>query len=1019
MKRYKKNLLAAAAFLFCSLPLSAQSADHNYVKQETMLNASKSQKITSVQYYDGYSRPVLLAGNGMAGGGKYTFALTTYDGLGRVSESWLPAVGTTSSSFLAASEVQSLSDTTYGDSYAYTRKHYDALGRTTSVDGIGSAWRSAGKKVTTAYGTNTSSEVRKYTAVAGSGTLSYSTHYSNGTLSVETTTDEDGKTHVVYKDATGKTVLERSAGNHDTYYVYDNMDRLRFVLPPCASDALASTGSWSMDSNDVLRDYAYYYEYDGRGRCIKKKLPGAEHILYEYDTRDRMTFSQDGVQRTTGKWTFYVYDNLNRLVQQGENTSKSVSTSGVYLQNYYDNYSYVGSTHFPSAGYNPEGAAAYSKGMLTGTVVSVFGSSEKIATMYHYDNLGRVAKTIENNLMDGYNTTVNTYTFTGKPATVTVTHTANGKLTQTEVYTYTYDSCDRISSVSHKLNNGSTVTLASYTYDNVGRMATKKLHGSSTNQLTYTYNVRSWLTGINSGKFTQNLYYNTGSGTPYYNGNISSMTWKSGNETTIRGYKYSYDAMNRLTAGNYGEGSTLTSNTGRYSEIVGQYDKNGNISAGFVRNGLLSTGGYGTMNALVMTLDGNHLKAVRNATGGTAAPGSFGFVDGVTQTTEYTYDNNGNLTQDLNKGITNISYNVLSLPQVVTFSNGNTITYLYTADGRKLRTVHVTNGTATTTDYCGNVIYENGTQKLLLTEEGYIDLSSPTTYYYYLKDHQGNNRVVVSSSGTVMETNHYYPFGGVFSTSTNLQPYKYNGKELDTKNGLNWYDYGARHYDAALGRWFVVDPLTEKDYFNSPYNYCGNNPIIRVDKDGKIWETVWDIGNVLYDVGAAVVSHISGDHEKAQGHWVDAGVDAVAMAVPGLPAGLTKLKYTDEVVDAAKTITKVDNAKDIAKAGKFNSKADTYSTTAKESFRKAKEQNGIPKSQQPDKVIKPNTPEGKEMKLDNDNVKLYEFTNSKGEKVLIRQDKPALYKDGGMQPAHFNAGFKKDIKLKQHHYYGN
>ncbi len=254
------------------------------------------------------------------------------------------------------------------------------------------------------------------------------------------------------------------------------------------------------------------------------------------------------------------------------------------------------------------------------------------------------------------------------------------------------------------------------------------------------------------------------------------------------------------------------------------------------------------------------------------------------------YDNNGNLTNDLNKGISNISYNVLSLPQVVTFSNGNTITYLYTADGRKLRTVHKIGIVTTTTDYCGNVIYENGTQKLLLTEEGYINLNSPTTYYYYLKDHQGNNRVVVSLSGTVMETNHYYPFGGVFSTSTNVQPYKYNGKELDTANGLNWYDYGARHYDAVLGRWLVVDPLAKKDYFNSPYNYCGNNPIIRVDKDGKIWETVWDLGNVLYDVGAAVVSHISGDHDKAQGHWVDAGVDVVAMAVPGLPAGLTKLK---------------------------------------------------------------------------------------------------------------------------------
>ena len=92
---------------------------------------------------------------------------------------------------------------------------------------------------------------------------------------------------------------------------------------------------------------------------------------------------------------------------------------------------------------------------------------------------------------------------------------------------------------------------------------------------------------------------------------------------------------------------------------------------------------------------------------------------------------------------------VLSLPQVVTFSNGNTITYLYAADGRKLRTVHVVNGTTTTTDYSGNVIYENGTQKKLLTEEGYINLNSPTTYYYYLKDHQGNNRVVVNSSGVV------------------------------------------------------------------------------------------------------------------------------------------------------------------------------------------------------------------------------------------------------------------------------
>jgi RHS repeat-associated protein len=210
-----------------------------------------------------------------------------------------------------------------------------------------------------------------------------------------------------------------------------------------------------------------------------------------------------------------------------------------------------------------------------------------------------------------------------------------------------------------------------------------------------------------------------------------------------------------------------------------------------------------------------------------------GFNNGVSATNEYTYDNNGNLTKDSNKGITNIAYNSLNLPSKVTFSDGSTIVYSYAADGTKLRTVHTISGTTTQKDYCANVVYENGVQKMLLTEEGYVDLSAPTpTYYYYLKDHQGNNRVVINSSGTVAETNHYYPFGSLFA-STSVQPYKYNGKELDAKKGLNWYDYGARHYDATLGRWFVVDPLAEKYYAWSPYNYCLNNPISNIDPDGK------------------------------------------------------------------------------------------------------------------------------------------------------------------------------------------
>ena len=176
--------------------------------------------------------------------------------------------------------------------------------------------------------------------------------------------------------------------------------------------------------------------------------------------------------------------------------------------------------------------------------------------------------------------------------------------------------------------------------------------------------------------------------------------------------------------------------------------------------------------------------------------------------------------------------------------------------------------------------------------------------------------MVISQSGTVEETNHYYPFGGVFAATNNVQPYKYNGKELDTKNGLNWYDYGARHYDAALGRFVTVDPLSEQDYLNSPYTYCGGNPVIRVDKDGRIWDTVWDIGNMLYDAGAAVAAHIRGDHVSAQSHWVDLGVDAVAAALPFVPAGTTKaLKAVDKGVDAVKATKQVDKAVDTSKGG--------------------------------------------------------------------------------------------------------
>ena len=644
----------------------------------------------------------------------------------------------------------------------------------------------------------------------------------SGQLSVIKTTDEDLNVSYTFTDEMGHVVLTRQmkgSETHDTYYVYDDKSNLCFVLQPM------------YQSSANLDLYAFQYKYDGRNRCIWKKLPGAGYMEMVYDNADRLVFSQDGNQRalTSGNWTYYKYDGLNRLTEQGVCTNK-VTTSGttVHIRNYYDNYAFRAQAGFNNSNF-PDDASGNGKGALTASVATVLGSSNKIYTAHYYDIKGRVVKTVQSNPLGGYDVAATVYTFTNKPATVTHTHTASGKTTRTEVYTYSYDHADRLLKVEHTLG-GTKITLADYAYDNLGRLQSKSLHGSATNKLTYAYNVRSWLTGISGSKFTQNLYYNTGNGTAKYNGSISSMTWKAGNESTIRGYKFTYDGLSRLMNATYGETAGINTNTNRFSENVTAYDKNGNIKT-LQRYGQTAASSYGLIDNLTFTLGGNLLSRVDDAAAASAYNGGFEFKDGVKQANEYTYDSNGNLTKDLNKGISNISYNCLNLPSAVTFSDGSTIVYTYAADGAKLKTVHKIGGTTTTTDYCGNVIYENGVQKLLLTEEGYVTLSDGK-YHYYLKDHQGNNRVVINQSGTVEEANHYYPFGGVFASSGNVQPYKYNGKEYDGKKGLNWYDYGARHYDAALGRFTTNDRFSEKYHSLSPYQYGANNPVNTIDING-------------------------------------------------------------------------------------------------------------------------------------------------------------------------------------------
>ena len=212
----------------------------------------------------------------------------------------------------------------------------------------------------------------------------------SGQLSVIKTTDEDLNVSYTFTDEMGHVVLSRQmkgSETHDTYYVYDDKSNLCFVLQPM------------YQSSANLDLYAFQYKYDGRNRCIWKKLPGAGYMEMVYDNADRLVFSQDGNQRalTSGNWTYYKYDGLNRLTEQGTCTNK-VTTSGtnVLVQHFYDSYAFRSQAGFNNSNF-PDDASGNGKGALTASVATVLGSSNKIYTAYYYDIKGRVVKTVQSN----------------------------------------------------------------------------------------------------------------------------------------------------------------------------------------------------------------------------------------------------------------------------------------------------------------------------------------------------------------------------------------------------------------------------------------------------------------------------------------------------------------------------------------------------------------------------------------------------------------------------------------------
>lgn len=214
----------------------------------------------------------------------------------------------------------------------------------------------------------------------------------------------------------------------------------------------------------------------------------------------------------------------------------------------------------------------------------------------------------------------------------------------------------KIETMTLKVGNV-TRAVSSYSYDDIGRLVSVKRSGNA-GIVKYDYNIRNWLKETKSDRFSQNLWYETTGAYPCFNGNISRLQWQSGKDHVLRGYDFAYDGLNRLEESTYAEGADMSQNKNRYSENVLSYSANGSIER-LQRYGKKNNGAFGLIDDLTYSYNGNQIKAISDKAGSLLYDGSFDFKDGANADVEYFYDANGALVKNLNKGISNIEYDVL------------------------------------------------------------------------------------------------------------------------------------------------------------------------------------------------------------------------------------------------------------------------------------------------------------------------------------------------------------------------
>ena len=776
----------------------------------------------ATEYFDGLGRSIETVDKQNTPGLGDLITPVFYDPFDRVSQQFQPytdslGTGTFRANASAAQPAFYTSFFNNAESYFYGTTTYEAsaLNRTLQQTAPGNSWTGSSRGVNYIYRVNTAAEgVRYWTVTYGETDIPTTTAaWPAGDLTVKQTTDEQGNTTLEYTDMLGHLVLKKVQATaspsigHDgwlcTYYIYDDLDNLRFVVPPKAVAAISNSG-WSLAP--VSASLCFQYAYDSLQRMILKQVPGASASYMVYNQRNLLVLTQDGNLRAQNQWQVSTYDSLNRSVstgifsapsaytldqmRQNENSDQSYPESfTVNTQNYYDNYTQVSVPGFtnvdvgklitPANSYpDPVTPTASTNGLLTTSTRRMleFPVPLWFTDVFYYDDKGRIIQKYSiNSLTGGYDTTTMMYDFSGKLlSSYERYNNATSQLTprMTILSSTQYDQMGRVLQNTKQINdNGINKVVSSVTYDALGRPS-QKILGNNLESLNYDYNIRGWLRGINRSYITggsnhyfgMELNYDFGFRTPQYNGNIAGIKWKSVGSGISRAYGYLYDNVNRLISAPFyqndaGDGTTFVQD-GKVDFSVPKisYDQNGNILT-MNQNGLEVTSS-GPIDQLTYNygLNSNQLSSVSDAAPVDSTYHLGDFQDGNTSGNDYAYDFNGNLTKDWNKKIDSIRYNYLNLPEYIHINGKGAINYAYDASGvkyLKIVTDSTKGGKQDTTVYIGSLVYHSDTLQFLSYEEGrvrYLNKVSevsgvPLTgmvFDYFLKDHLGDTRMVLT-----------------------------------------------------------------------------------------------------------------------------------------------------------------------------------------------------------------------------------------------------------------------------------